>query len=339
MPPSTTGSPMGTNDLQKIRDYHTNNLLQKYPTARIIAPDKVDVPVKLNNGQYLNFRVYLNATFPQLPPIIQLLATAAPYVYLDKNQLVIHERLRRWTPQDHLGEVLFQVFQEISNNPPRIINYVMQPVRTGPSPPLNQPIPSTQPYPQQTSLYPSPTLSSVPQSQPIVHVSLPPIPDVFPEVDEIAKNPAQLKQLVDSEWEFKKWFDQLAYVKSTRKIYEDLREKNIEMAKAHIERNKALEAKSTEFENLKEEMRQLRVRIQEKSLKQKQINDRYQPLQVLQILNQKIDELETETENMAIDFSSKSVDWDNFCKDYMSKRSLYHLRKEKKQRFTATYVK
>jgi hypothetical protein len=272
------------------------------------------------------------------------LATAAPYVYLDKNQLVIHERLRRWAPHDQLGEVLSQVFQEISNNPPRIINYVMQPIRNGPSPPSNQgpSPPLNQPtthIPQQTSLYPSPALSSVPQPQPIAHVSLPPIPDVFPEVDEIAKNPAQLKQLVELEWEFKKWFDHLAYVKSTRKIYEDLREKNTEMAKAHIERNKALEAKSTEFENLKEEMKQLRVRIQEKSLKQKQINDRYQPLQVLQILNQKIDELETETENMVIDFSSKSVDWDNFCKDYMSKRSLYHLRKEKKQRFTATYVK
>ncbi len=59
MPPSATGVPMGANDPQKIRDHHINNLLQKYPTARIIAPDKVDVPVKLNNGQYLNFRVYV----------------------------------------------------------------------------------------------------------------------------------------------------------------------------------------------------------------------------------------------------------------------------------------
>lgn len=64
MPPSaTTGVPMGANDPQKIREYHINNLLQRYPTARIIAPDKVDVPVKLNNGQYLNFRVYVVSFF------------------------------------------------------------------------------------------------------------------------------------------------------------------------------------------------------------------------------------------------------------------------------------
>lgn len=317
----------------------------------------------------------LQPSFPQLPPVIQLLATAAEHRFLEKNQLVVHERLRMWHPNDHLGEALFQVFQDFLNFPPRIISYaVVNPTsnRTTPQPqqpqqqqpPMYQQPPPTyamlpQQQQQQQPMYqppqasPSPPVSSASSSSAAMNnnrlsqmdspmmgrVTIPSQPTTFPEIEKLSNNPSEITQLLESEYQYKQWLEQLEYIKTAKQLFDELRTKNMDKAKDNIKRNKELEERTAEYNKLKEEVQQLKLSVQEKTLKQKEINERYQPQNVLKVLNQKIEQIETETEQMGDNFALNGGNWDEFMKEYMEKRSLYHLRQEKKMRFKSTYVK
>jgi hypothetical protein len=304
----------------------------------------------------------LHPPFPTTPPIIKLLATAAEHRFLDRNQLVVHDRLRLWHVNDNLGDALQVVFQDFLSYPPRILSYAVPNTRNTPSPQDATPqLPPTYP-PQQSSpqsqygntqppTYNTPTPTPnypranttpppiQPQQSQDSRVVLPPIPMSFPEIDEAGQNPQIIKGLIESEWRFKEWFDTLGYVQTCQQIFDDLRAKNMEIAKDNIKRNKELEDRSAEWKNLTEELQQLKSRVSEKQLKQKEVNERYQPQNVLKVLNQKIEDIEEETDEMGDKFVRSGGDFEQFQKDYLEKRALYHLRLEKKTRFTATYVK
>lgn len=357
----------GNIDQFQMRVAHVNNLLMRYPNSRIVSHDKavVDVPVLMKSNNFLNFRVLLHPPFPATPPIIKLLATAAEHKFLDRNQLVVHERLRMWHANDHLGDALLTVFQDFINNPPRIISYAVQNTRNTPSPmDAHQSTPSPPTYQQTTPppqsfvqpTYPS-SASSLPpqyqqqatnntspqtfqQPQQSLQLHVPPIPDIFPEIEELAlRNPQQIQSLLDSEWQFKEWFDKLSYVTTVQQLFDDLRKANMDIARENIKRNKDLEERSNEWKKLTEELQELKVSVQDKQLKQKEVNERYQPQNVLKVLNQKIDEVEEESEDLGQQFAIGGGDFEEFQRKYMEKRTLFHLRQEKKIRFAATYVK
>ena len=127
--PSFGTSTMNTASLeqqqaQRTRQLQGDSVLKRFQNSKIISPNDnnvIDIPITLKNGQQLTFRVLMQQTFPQQPPLITTLATIK-HPNIDANGYVVHQQLRQWTPQSSLGDVLALVVRDFIVNPPLTVS-------------------------------------------------------------------------------------------------------------------------------------------------------------------------------------------------------------------------
>ncbi|KAL9644449.1 hypothetical protein ABK040_016576 [Willaertia magna] len=333
------------------------SVLKKFPNSQIISPNDnnlLDIPIICKNGQNLIFRVLLQSTFPQQPPLITLLCLAK-HVNLDNNGYVVHSQLRQWNSNSNLGEVLFLVFKDFINIPPSIISLEELPknhitkISTGLGMIGNN---------NNTTTTVSPTTMNTNNnnmgsggvtngvtggSNTTSTMVIPSVPLGFTEISEIT-DISMIQSLLDNNELFETFIEDLNFVKGLKNIYNDLRNANLDVAKKNVEKDKNLTNLKEELNVKKVQNESLVQNVQQLQQRQVQLSQRYAPNQLLYLLNEKIDEIDHESEVLGEQFldqlqSVNSQQTKEFTDNYLEKRSLYYLRKQKRDRFKETYCK
>lgn len=357
----------------KLKQLQIESVNRRYPNVRVISYDRnvLDVPLLLtNNNAQITFRVTLPPLFPDQPPQVVLLARCAPHALLNQYSVVQHQDLTvgRWSSNSSLADVLAVVFGEFKQHPPKIVSYAPPPpMPHNPQPPA--PITTTtgtgtssatsstqqqqqqpQPYTQGPSPSPAPAPSSSdgdrtsPNSRP--HMQVPTVPSAFPEVDQLTQK--QVEELLSdgtaggTEW--KRFFEGLEFVKNLESLYTSFKDENQSIATSNMSKDQELVAMYNRNKELNKELGELKSTLDEKVRDREAINQRYSPMQLLQLLKRKIDEAEEESDAVAERFMRDGGDTngttsiDHFIDAFLEKRSLMHMRLAKKDRFEKVYT-
>jgi ESCRT-I complex subunit VPS37 len=270
---------------------------------------------------------------------------------------------KSWSQQNNLGDTLAEVFQEFIKIPPRILSYappvfdVQQsfqqtapnPYNTNNMPPVQNPM-GTGGYPPNNNPYgtslPPPPITGQNQFQPPqqqrpspqdTRIPIPQMPAEFDEVNRLSEE--EMKNLIDDNQSFKfdEFFENLQYVKNLNSLYKDLREANLQIAKSSIEKEQQTNKKKQSLLEKQQKLQLLQAEASKKASIQSEISNRYRPENLLVILNQKIDEVEKESDAIGEQFLNQGGDVKQFMDSFLAKRALFHLRQEKKDRFKETY--
>ncbi|KAG2378260.1 hypothetical protein C9374_008403 [Naegleria lovaniensis] len=367
-----TASSLEQQQAQRTRQLQADSVIKRFNNAKIVSTNDnnvVDVPITLKNGQQLTFRILMQQAFPQQPPLITTLATIK-HQNIDNNGYVVHQQLRQWTPQSSLGDVLSLVFRDFITNPPIIVsldewpkNHITKATSglTGGTPSNSiTPPPSsvvyTQPQTFGTNTIPTtnpvippsmstPPISSVqsPVQDSSYTIHLPPVPTSFPEISLLEGSEA-IQKLLDNQEAFEQFVENLAFTRESKNIYQDLRNANMEIAKRNVLKDEQLNITKESINQKKVEVDKILEQVQMLQTKQQQLSQRYAPPQLLVLLNEKIDQSDTESEELGEAFLNSREVTDpqqikQFIDTYIEKRSLYYLRKQKRDRFRDTYCK
>ncbi|KAF0974797.1 hypothetical protein FDP41_006271 [Naegleria fowleri] len=358
---------------QRTRQLQADSVIKRFHNAKIVSTNDnnvVDVPITLKNGQQLTFRILMQHAFPQQPPLITTLATIK-HQNIDNNGYVVHQQLRQWTPQSSLGDVLSLVFRDFITNPPIIVsldewpkNHITKVTSNNGTPSITPPPPSSsspsvgvyhQPQTFGTNTIPTtnaipPSLSNPPISSvqtPIqdssCSIRLPPVPTSFPEISLLEGTEA-IQKLLDNQEAFEQFVENLAFTRESKNIYQDLRNANMEIAKRNVSKDEQLNITKESIDQKKVEVDKILEQVQMLQAKQQQLSQRYAPPQLLVLLNEKIEQSDAESEELGEAFLNSREVADSqqikqFIDKYIEKRSLYYLRKQKRDRFRDTYCK
>ncbi|EFC36596.1 predicted protein [Naegleria gruberi] len=343
----------------------------------------LDVPITLKNGQQITFRVLMQQAFPQQPPLITTLCTIkhanvdlSGYVVHpqlrqwtqqsslgDVLTIVFRDFIN--TPPNYISDELPKnhitkttanigmITPPIGSTPPPGLN------QTSPlmfnQPPINQPPMTSSTYPPNNTI-PSMTnpmtnsmTSTVPtNTQPTFQdsscmIPLPNIPTNFSEIS-LLEGVDAVQKLLDSEELFKQFIENLSFTREAKNIYQDLRNANMDIAKRSVEKDEQINNTLKEqITQKKAEVDRLLDQVQFLQNKQQQLSQRYAPTQLLIMLNEKIDEVDNESEQVGDLFldspTAEPHQVKEFIDKYLEKRTLYYLRRQKRDRFKDTYIK
>jgi len=326
-----------------------DSLRQAFPTVKEITKNSLyDVPITLPNRTTITFRVNLPTDFPKVAPNIQVLPPVQ-HRLVDQQMNIMpqaHDNLLRWTPQCSLGRTIFELVQRFIQDPPQIAvqpnPYVnnappVYPYGT-PQSTLNNPPPpyatSNSPNSSNNSMSSYPNVNSGPNmtgnpNGPTHHTPQPVVPASFPELDR--KSPAELSQMLNDETEFNKFFDALPVVQNMRKIRDDLRANNEELAKKTLSKESEIEQLRSELAGSMEIIQQQRAAFEVKLERQKEVMKQFSASALIQKLDLSAQDAEAESDALANRFLSGDVDYKDFIRDFMEKRKLFHLRSAKKE--------
>jgi ubiquitin-protein ligase len=216
-----------------------DSLKQYFPTVKEITRDTIyEITLLTPKRQNLQLRITLAPDFPRTTPIL----TISPPVlhrFVDNQQHInilpiAHENLQRWNVNSSLGKVVYEIVQKFMQEPPQILNSSLPSMNNYP-PSLNNPPSNSLPSTINPTMM-NPSTNSFISTQNILsnenntlHTPLPVIPSSFPEIE--SKSLTELTQLMNDEFEFQKFFESLSTVQTMKKVRDDLRVSNEELAK------------------------------------------------------------------------------------------------------------
>jgi len=280
-----------------------------------------EVPLTLPSRKIITVRITLPRDFPRVPPQLQVFP-AVQHRLIDTQMNVLvqaHENLLRWSIHASLGKTVYEIVQKFMQDPPQVI--------------LQNTIP-TQPVPQNFS-YGQPN-SNTQSTQQVVspslgqtHTPLPVLPSSFPELD--SKSPSELAQLLNDENEFKKFFDTLSQVQTLRKVRDDLRINNEELAKKNLAKEAEIERVKRDLTSRYQEINEKQSSFKQKAQRQQEVMQQFSTVALINQLSGAAAEAESASDAIANQFLSGEIDQKTFVKDFMEKRKLYHLRAAKKE--------
>jgi len=315
-----------------------DSLRQCFPTVKEISRDTLyEVAITLPSRRIVTLRITLGRDFPRVPPQLQIFP-AVQHKFVDQQQNVLpqaHENLQRWSVHASLGKTIYEIVQQFVQQPPQILPQNVPPTSTIPPPSSNNFIPS--PNPQNNfgstsglqNLPPSSVTLVGQQNQPKTHTPLPVIPGSFPELD--SKSPPELAQLLNDENEFKKFFENLSAVSTMRKVRDDLRINNEELAKRNLAKEAEIERIKRELSTRHQAVNEKRSSFEQKAQRQQEVMKQFSTPALIDHLTVAAHEAELESDAIANKFLNGEIDQKTFIRDFMEKRKLYHLRSAKKE--------
>lgn len=307
------------------------------------------------NTIFLFFFSFFGPHFPHQPPIVMVQAKVAEHPYIDATSSVIkHPKLTNQWPGVHanIADIMSEIINIFQNSPPKILAYT-PPSMTAPvyTPPQPTPQPSNPMSASMTNLPPPPVQqqsalarSNSMGSKPVPpKAALVPIPEQFAALDEqkldvlqaLEKNPELLDNFVQH----------LDCVKSLQNldIVKQMREETKKLSEANISKDAANQQKADLIKTKQGILNDLLQQHQETRKQYEAIAQRYGVGQMLAKLNEKIVQVEDETDTLSDKFvdSMGAVDdqqMKQFIQEFKEKRSLLYLRKAKKERFQKAYA-
>eukprot|EP00026_Physarum_polycephalum_P010180 Phypoly_transcript_10332.p1 GENE.Phypoly_transcript_10332~~Phypoly_transcript_10332.p1 ORF type:complete len:196 (+),score=35.09 Phypoly_transcript_10332:696-1283(+) len=144
----------------------------------------------------------------------------------------------------------------------------------------------------------------------------------------------ELTDLLNNEDVFQALFDSLEIVKTMQKLRDDLRDGNEEIAKKNVECTTEVDSLHTLLNSKKDSLQQLRVAVEQKTMRQQAIMQQLSPTILVERLADAAAVADSESEEIAssfLDGTGVDSDYKEFIKKFTEKRKLYHLRAAKKE--------
>jgi len=335
-----------SSEVQKIRAKQIDSLRQFFPTVKEVTKDQVfEVPIQLPNRSTIKLIINLPPDFPRIPPILQLSPTVQ-HPLVDSNMYIspaAHDNLSRWAVHVSLGKTVYEIVQKFMKQPPVIgpplpqkypnlstsayPNPSMIPSQSNPPP--NQDYPPQPNYSQSNYSQPNfPPQPNIP-SQSALPVSRPSVPATFPELDSKGVN--ELTLLLNDETEFAKFFENLPSVITSKKLREDLKSSNQELAQKILAKEAEVEKLRQEVAGKNDSIKEKRSTFELKLQRQQEVVKKFSTPALIDKLSEKAQEADEASEALAKQFHSGGMDHKEFIKTYMETRKLYHLRSAKRE--------
>jgi len=291
-----------------------DSLRQAFPTLKELNKGILyEIPLVLPSRTALTLRISLPPTFPKITgPVIQVYPPVQ-HRLINQQMYIIpqaHENLQKWNyTTSNLGRTMLEIVQKLLQEPP-----VLAPLPPSyPSTPqINFPIPQEQP--------------SIPF---VTHTPQPVVPSNFPQLE--SKTISELSQMMNDEYEFNKFFEELPQVSNMVKVRDDLRNNNQELAKKTLAQENDIELLKQEIKSSAEIIEQQKLAFQTRSTRQQEIINQYSTSNLIDGLTKASQDAERESDDIATRFLNRQMELKDFVKEFMEKRKLYHLRSAKRE--------
>jgi len=239
-----------------------------------------------------------------------------------------HDNLARWSVQASLGKMIYEIVQKLMQEPPQIL----QTIPTTPQP-TGYPsyLPSNSQPPVKNAPYQQPSLTNSGKGIPDVktHTPLPVIPSSFPEVE--AKSTQELSQMLNDETEFNRFFESLSAVQTMKKVRDDLRIANEELAKKNLAKEAEVDRVRRELESRNRTVMEKRAAFEQKAQRQQEVMKQFSTPALIEQLTLAAQEAEMASDDIANKFLGGQIDYKDFIREFIERRKLFHLRSAKKE--------
>lgn len=152
-------------------------------------------------------------------------------------------------------------------------------------------------------------------------VSVPPIPDSFPELQSM--KPSQLGELLNDDAAFRKYLMSMDSVRNMVSLRNELR-----ASQSGGDDTAKLDA---ELEQAREELEKEKKALAVKSAQQEKLMSKLQVSNLVEALTELANKSEEESEVLSRQFLDGDVDIKAFQRDFVAMREVYHLRSAKKE--------
>jgi len=172
-----------------------------------------------------------------------------------------------------------------------------------------------------------PSYNVVAESTPAPQVTMPPIPDKYPQLEGLSR--AELDNLLEDELEFMSLVHKLDVYDEIFCLGSSRLNENVRLAKENLERE-------TKLKELRGEVKSLHRTLQSKMETFTQLEERQNAIcappdkeLTLRKLNKAKKEAFEESENLAETWVEDGGSIDDFCKEFLAKRKVHHVRAAK----------
>jgi len=293
-------------------------LRQYFPTVKELQKDAVyEIPVLLPTKYNITIRITIGANFPNSPPDLVVFPQVT-HPLIDSSMRIRPEassKLAEWHVHQNLGKTMYSIVQKLMTDPPKL---------GAPEPGASNPMPirkdshGSQPHLVAAGSNSAREMRSSASSS--SSVSIPPIPDEFPELS--AMKPAQLGELLNDDAAFKLFLNNIDSVKTMRSLRDDLRIGQSGGDTSDLDQELAtLEA------DLSNKKKQLNLKLQQ----QEKMMEKLQVSNLVDALAKLAAEIEEESDQVSRKFLDSDIDLKAFLDEFTPKRHLFHLRSAKKE--------
>ncbi len=269
-----------------------------------------------------------------MPPSLRI-SPAVTHRLVDANQNIRAEastKLQQWHPAQNLGKTMYSIVQKLMQEPPTPGASAAAPDSLAPAPApsraVSQPahlgvVPTSLQggavaYAMESSTNGSGGGGGSSKSS----VSVPPIPDSFPELQSM--KPAQLGELLNDDAAFRKYLLSIESVKNMVSLRNELRS-----SAAGGESDTA--ALDREIAEARDELEQQKKLVASKAAQQEKLMAKLQVANLVDALATLANQSEEESDELSRSFLDGNVDVKAFQRDYVALREVYHLRSAKKE--------
>jgi len=323
-------------DGQGLRLKQIDSLRQYFSTVKEVVRDtSFEIPLTLPSRKTIILKINLSPDFPRVSPTLQI-TPAVTHKLVDSNMFITpqaHENLSRWNANANLGKTVYEIVQKLMQEPPQILQF------TNPSPaPVPAPMPAPQSYPygnggvpvqmNQSMTKPPPPYGPQPSTS-VGKTALPGIPSNFPELE--SKTPSELSQMLNDETEFNRFFESLPAVQTMKKLRDDLRNANEELAKKNLTKEVEIESVKRELNGRQQVVADKRFAFEQKAQRQQEVMKQFSTPALIDQLSNAAQEAEMSSDAIANKFLAGETELKDFIKEFMEKRKLFHLRAAKKE--------
>ena len=307
------------NNDESLKQKQIDSLKQKFLTNNILVinPGSVfDIPFIATNSVSYTLRVTLGPQFPHKPPTLQILKPPCQHNLLDEQGFLLpiaNESLHNWTAHANLGVLVHSIVHLFVKDPPQTLSG-----SSGSNNTLgNTFIPQMHAPIMNSVAKRSNTVALGPRNTPNDSSF---IPKNFDEINLLSAT--QMESLLYNENDFMLWYSNLQAIKSARIEQPQPASMNVRMELATLQ--KSVNDQKAELNN--KEKRKLEIATKLNMGNTAAIVDK---------LRKSSNESEVESEELMKQFLSGAVQQQDFIKEYMTKRRLYHGRSAKKEYWTA----
>jgi ESCRT-I complex subunit VPS37 len=263
-------------------------------------------------------RIMLPHDFPDCAPQVEVLTPGVVHNWVDKDGFVVGcSSLYSWNPYSRITDVVGDIMNEFVQTPPRLINDIHTKARISSS---------------GVNARDGFEGLQVKQSEEDEDgVFLPPIPDSFPELDQLSLE--ELKELRDNDEKFRVFFQNQPMPTMANEMCEQIMKSNEGIARINLDFIDQTEKLQNSVLNLQHEALKHWQEFQALSARHKATMLKFDPLRLLSQMQSSLTQIDYESEILATEYLEGKVELNTFVKRELDLRKLYHLRKAKAEQF------
>mmetsp|Transcript_26092 Transcript_26092/g.42141 ORF Transcript_26092/g.42141 Transcript_26092/m.42141 type:complete len:328 (-) Transcript_26092:1819-2802(-) len=288
-------------------------------------------------------RVTLPPAFPNTAPQAQVLTPGVRHPWIDSNGNITGcTSLYTWNPNNYnsrLERVVSDILAEFVASPPQVqsSNYpTQQQQQQQQQRPQSMQIPAATPYdanrPMSERNISRPMSERKPaRSSSEDGVLIPPVPDTFPELDDMSYE--ELEKIQNDDKAFEEFFAALPMPTMTVEMRDQIITSNEKQARVNLGFKERIEKLQESALLLQEEALNHWKHFKQLETRQNAAMRQFDPLRLLTQLESSSNQLDDASEALATEFLDNDISLEDFLKREMDLRKLYHLRRAKAERF------